>query len=792
MKASSIPMTASISIPAPLSRWRWRPFSSCLGPHLLALALVSILESGGAPAKPHLLGPTGMFGQTAKSEIQVEKVEKGSPAEGRIKPGDVITGAGGGTFKADARKEIAAAIDRAEAGGMLELNLKGGGKVDLPIAVLGSFSDTAPYDCAKTERIVTRIADKMLETKSYAKSKLAVGWLGLMATGEKKYLDVVKAELPKQEWAHPDPAEFAALLRGEKDMGYVGWYWGYQLMALCEYHLLTGDKSVLPAIKTYALTLSRGQDPAGTWGHRMATKGRGGRLPGYAHINQPSLSCLIGMELARKCGVDDPELTKALDKSIGFFRTFVGEGSIPYGVHDPKTSIFNNNGSSAMAALAMALHGDEQGARFFSSQAAAAYDILETGHATHYFNVLWTPLGASLAGPEVTQEFFKRARWLHTSYRGWDDVFTFDGGESKACNSPGSLLLAYCLPRRQLFITGKQANESLWAKGDQVADIIGASQIDFKSLSVDELIGLFGHPAPQVTRRAVWSLREREGDFLPKVVALIKNGTDIEKRSAIGFFGYQCPPVWVLPQLELLGSVLRDTKESPKVRASAAGSLACHGESARKFYADMLRFVLEDKPGDSFGMVDKDVAASLVALSPDPFKDGLVTDKPLFYAAVDKLADHPRQGVRADAMQMLRHMPVADFPQVAEKVRHVTLNRDPNYHSYHNPMSSVQQGAVLLAELGVQEGMEWGWEILEVRDGKGGFKVRAILSILAAYGPHAKPYLDRIRNNPARLRMLSSGRWKRMFDNMVKAVETPAKPSVKLISFDEAKKGVSQ
>ena len=133
-----------------------------------------------------------------------------------------------------------------------------------------------------------------------------------------------------------------------------------------------------------------------------------------------------------------------------------------------------------------------------------------------------------------------------------------------------------CLPRKQLHITGKDADQSLWTKDDQVQNVIGASEIDYESLNEDELIGLFGHSAPQVTRGAVWTLRKRKGDFIPKVVALIKNGTDIEKRSAIGFFGYLCPPEWALPQTDLIGSVLQDTKESPQVRAAAAYAICWH------------------------------------------------------------------------------------------------------------------------------------------------------------------------------------------------------------------------
>ncbi|MCH7228711.1 DUF6288 domain-containing protein [Haloferula sp. A504] len=755
-------------------------------PALAALALA--LSPGLLPAKDHYIGPAGFMATTSKTEVKVSKIEKGSPADGLLKPGDVIVAAGGEKFSENARQEIAARIDEAESQaneGKLKLTLKDGREVELKIEVLGTYAGTAPHDCAKTDAIVTKVADKLLETGKYKDGQLLVGWLGLMATGEDKYLDVVKKELPQQDWAKPSRADFEALLRGEKDMGYVGWYWGYALITLSEYFLMTGDESVLPAIETYALSLARGQDAAGTWGHRMAVPTRGMRLPGYAHINQPSLSCLIGMTLAEKCGVGGRELREAIDQSIAFFGTYVGEGAIPYGVHDPNSRIFNNNGSSAMAGIAMAIRQKNDGAEFFSRQAAAAHDILETGHATYYFNVLWTPLGAAVAGPEVTQAFYDRSRWLHTLYRSWDHRFTHDGGESKAGNSPGSLLLAYCLPRRKLHITGKEADQSLWAKADEVPGIVDLNQIDYAALDVDGLLALFGHSAPQVTRRAIWTLREKEGEFIPRLETMMESGTEIEKRSAIGYFGYGCPEEVARPQRERIATLLNDPEQPLRVRAAAAAALCWMGDAAYPHYPDMMRFILEEKD-DPFGLIDKGVGGSLNILCKDPFKVGLAADKKLFYDTARKLAQNKRAEGRDAAMKMLRGMPAEDFHLVAEEIREVVLNQNPTFHSYHNPQTAVQEGVLILADLGVEEGLDWASDTLDTPWGKWGFKARAFLQMVAAYGGHAKPVVDKIKADPERVRMLSGGRWAKMWEAMLKASEQPAQKP--LISFEEAKK----
>lgn len=59
------------------------------------------------------------------------------------------------------------------------------------------------------------------------------------------------------------------------------------------------------------------------------------------------------------------------------------------------------------------------------------------------------------------------------------------------------------------------------------------------------------------------------------------------------------------------------------------------------------------------------------------------------------------------------------------------------------------------------------------------------MNILKAYGPNAKPYLEKIKADPDLTRMLTSGRWKRMYDAMVKSVET-GEPE-KLVPFEEAR-----
>ncbi|MDP6634305.1 MAG: DUF6288 domain-containing protein [Phycisphaerae bacterium] len=83
---------------------------------LIAIACVSsTVHARFIEHKEHHLGPTGLFGITFPKDIKITKVQKGSPADGKIKVGDVIVGAGGAAFKDSTRRQLADAIDQSEA-----------------------------------------------------------------------------------------------------------------------------------------------------------------------------------------------------------------------------------------------------------------------------------------------------------------------------------------------------------------------------------------------------------------------------------------------------------------------------------------------------------------------------------------------------------------------------------------------------------------------------------------------------------------------------------------------------
>lgn len=763
---------------------------------IAAMLMLGMLMNGvafGASKKgaAQLFGPTGIMGEASKTSVKVTGAQKGSPAEGKVKSGDQIIGIDSVKFS-NPKRDMANAIDKAEtkaAGGKMTLMLSGNKNVEITLPVLGSYSATAPYNCPKTDKIIAMTAESLIKTGLSKGSRLHPDLLGLMATGEKKYIDAVAKAIQAAEWSTIDPATADAVLAGEESAGYATWSWGYNLITLSEYYLLTGDKSVLPAIKTYAVAIAKGQDAGGLYGHRFTSPKRFDRLPGYAQMNQPSLTCFMGMILATKCGIKDPALTKAIQTTYRYVYSHVGKGGFPYGVHGANSGTFNNNGTSGSAAICMSLLKKPQSAKYFSQITAPSYDGLESGHASTFFNPLWTPLGANLSGPEVSSKFFKKALWFNNLRRGFDGSWAPDWKEGP---HEGVALLAYCVSRKAMFITGKKADESIWVKGKDAEDVVMAGKIDYEGKSDEELMALaMDHLLPQVRRGASAAFGERREKLTPIWIKYLKEGTDKQKILALGQYGWWHPIEARLPQMAMIGALLKDESQAIDVRTAAAGSLAYMGEPAQKYYPDMVKLLVQDKQGDPLQLIDMGIGKSINVLSKTPFASGLVPDKATHYKAALKLVRHKRQHARGEGLKMLAEIPLKDFHLIADDVVHVIKDQDSTYHSYHNPGGPVTAAITILANLNIEEGIEYALAIRHIPSGKGSFKLRAVMDSLARYGANAKPTLEAMKkdeawqNVPGNRKL--SGNWKRM----VKAIEDDKKPK-KLISLKDAIKAGKQ
>ena len=487
------------------------------------------------------LGPTGLRGwmfsegmaTTAARQIAVTEVAKGSPADGLMKVGDVILGVGGKVFAVDPRMELGKAVTVAETaagGGKLAVTRWREGKSEevlLKLPVLGSYGATAPYDCEKSKRILEMgckaLAARAAEAEGKDPIERSLNALALLASGEAEYLPLVKREV---EWA----AEFKA-------NSMQTWYYGYVMILVGEYVLATGDEAAMPGLRRLALEAAKGQSAVGSWGHGFA-KGDG-RLGGYGMMNSPGLPLTMGLVLAREAGVKDPEVGRAIELSARLLRFYIGKGAIPYGDHHPWIQNHDDNGKCGMAAVLFNLLGEVKGAEFFSRMSVASHGAeRDTGHTGNFFNMLWAMPGVAQSGPQAAGAWMREfGGWYGDLARRWDGAFPHQGPPEAERDSyagwdaSGGYLLAYAMPLKKIFLTGKRAGgvPQVDAAGAEalISDGRGWSDRDrygvYEKLTFEQLLERLGSWSPVVRERAAKAMARRKDVPVSELLKLLES-----------------------------------------------------------------------------------------------------------------------------------------------------------------------------------------------------------------------------------------------------------------------------
>jgi len=730
------------------------------------------VRAGGADALQHM-GPTGIYGYiTGKRIFTVKSVEKGSPADGKIWPGDQVVGAGRMPFLKRVRFEFGATIAKArtvKGKGKLVLMVRrktGGRKmqrVTLQLGIVGpdTFNDTAPYNCPKVDALITEAADYIVAKKAYG--RLQLGLLGLLATGEDKYIKFVGEHLHSANWAKPpkDPMVLVGNTRG-----YASWDLGYKMLVLTEYHLLTQDKYVLPAIRMYAEAFAAGQDAAGLWGHRMCNP-KTGRAPGYGVMNQSTMPVFISLILARKCGVDSPRIKEAVARTTEHYaRKYIGKGALPYGNHGPNSKAYNNNGTSGSMAVAFAAVGNVEGARFFARMSIAGYNNIEYGHATYFFNPLWNALGANIGGPEAASAYFKKTSWLYPMKVDWKGGYTFEQDKNEGLGNTGSYLVTLCSGRNKLYITGKGIDKAILLNSKEIDETINVHKYMNELIPMDanQLLAVVEtHWSPLIRRSAAWKLLKfKRDELLPLIQKRLKEKSGVSSLTGVSRFWDKHPALF-----DEVAAILRDKSVALDMRCAAAGTLGGAAwaryvepeedfgkadfyeggqlhKPALKYFSDLVKAVADDEKNDPWGLLDAAAGGALAGLG-DPYKQKLIKDKPLFYKAINKLLSHKHSsGARNSGMTLIADsMPIEDFHYVADMVVHAARGTDRSYTVYRGD-NCTEVGVKLLWRFNIQEAVEVCLDSFPTAT-RGKERARRI-ALFESFGANAKPYLPRLRD----------------------------------------------
>jgi hypothetical protein len=329
--------------------------------------------------------------------------------------------------------DLGLAIERAEGrDGKLILNVeRGREKLDVKIDLepLGTFAPGFPLHCRKSE-LVRAKALKYLSDSTDAQAV----WQAHARCAVT--LALLSSENPQQQ------AIGRRMALGWNSIPGPGtWTWNlsFQLITLSEYHLLTGDGSVLATIKAVGNLLRQaqydgrihiwegkpGEDPArldaheqlylGGFGHGPYTPGVGKN--GYGPMQYTTIFAVIAWQLAERCGVKaDPKgMKNALDfihrgTNAAGYVAYGGEFTLNNGFVDSVAWKKSKDGDNYVGRAGASLIAHKLSTEFPNSleyldlnrgYLKKAYKSLPDGHADSNLGILWGTLGAGASEDET-------------------------------------------------------------------------------------------------------------------------------------------------------------------------------------------------------------------------------------------------------------------------------------------------------------------------------------------------------------------------------------------------------
>jgi len=730
------------------------------------------------------------YGRTTGSsrQILVTHVGANTPADVVMQVDDVILGIDDQPFNDDARKSIALAIQESEkspapgskgntkktsSGSLVLLRFRAGKteSVALKMRVLGTYSDTAPYNCPKSAKILEEACAALhKETDMWQE----VNGLAMLATGDPRFMPQIKAIA--QEVGPP------TLKYDMPKIGMGVWRMGYLGIFLSEYYLQTGDTSVEHALNEVCVTLAKGQSMYGTFGHGISARTKDGKLHGsiepYGAVLENAASANLAIVLGRRCGLKDPEIDPAVERANGFFGYYVDKGYLNYGEHEPvygPDASHANNGKGPIVTVMFGVQGDRiRETHYWSKMSVASYLNTEVGHCGQGFSYLWRMMGANMGGPRAAAAFFKEMSWHFDLARRCDGTFTYDGGEYY---SPGSTddntyygrstyhglsptachILSYAVALKQLCITGKDSKRvkagtetkaPAWLTEQEVADAIAAGRFeqDQNKLSVEELTKSLGNWSPTVRCRAAWELATRPDTraLVPQLITAAEGPDAWLRMGACDALGQFKAPEALPVLIRLLHH------EDRGLRWLAARALGNFDADAAAPHVEALlqALITNAQPNDPIDWSDPLQFANYT-LSKILFNGNITAAtanarKDLLLPALRVAMQLPTGHARSQISTLISNLTAEEAQTLASDLIEAVSTASPADTMFSNDIR--MEGVKTLTKYHFEEGITAAVDLAKTQGGHGSeSRTGEIMKMIISYGSAAKPQIPAMK-----------------------------------------------
>ena len=688
-------------------------------------------------------------------QIFITGVAKGSPAEDILAIGDVLLGVSGKPFSYDPRTEMGKALTSSEAsdGRLSLIRWRSGNKetVTLTLPVLGNYSATAPYDCQKSQRIFEQgcqILAQRIVAKNYRENPItrSLNALALLSSGDKKYHSIVRKEV---KWA----SDFS-------NDSMQTWYYGYAIILLAEYAMATGDQSFIDGLRRLSLEAANGQSSVGSWGHRFSNPD--GRLAGYGMMNAPGIPLTISLVMARAAGVDDPALTRAIDQSTRLLRFYTGKGALPYGDHHPWIETHEDNGKSGMTAVLFNLLNEPKPAEFFSKMSLASHGPeRDTGHTGNFFNILWSLPAVAQSGPHATGAWMEEfGTWYFDLARQWDGTFAHLGPPQTKKDSyanwdcTGAYLLAYAMPLKKIFLTGKRPSIVPQLDAETAKRIIldgrGWNNKDrtsaYDSMNGDTLLECLTSWSPVVRERAAMAFARRKDIQIEPLIKLLK-ASDLESRygasqALTALRGRGAPAVDALKE--------NLATQDLWLRIKSAEALAAIGKPAMETAATLLELMTQaDLKNDPRGMQQRYFSFALFNNRGGMLSRSLDgVDRKVLFKAVRAGLKNEDGRARGSLGSVFRNLSQDEIKPLLPAILEAVENPSPSGIMFADEIR--MEGLQILANHRIEEGIEACADYIRTQNPWASEKrTPRITELLLKYGTHAKSSIPALKKTVA-------------------------------------------
>ncbi len=452
------------------------------------------------------LGITGLRAQLVADQPQallIKYVFPKSPADGHVKIGDFIVGAGGQLFKENHRdgygekvfgadgpvSEMAQVLEACQGDqrkGKLALTLKRGDEMKEAVVDVGhkygTYAATYPGACAKSDKVLAELLKYLVEHQAKDGSfgdpvHNTFAPLALLASGEAKYLPAVELNVRYhcRETRTNDKRYF----------NLINWSYMSAAIVLSEYHLSTGEKWVLPELQEVHDHLAKSQylhmsqinpkakkshpdsypkgpkDSHGGWGHNPG-------FEGYGPIAMLTGQGALAYSLMHRCGMKIDRTNH--DAAYQFLEKGTGKnGYVWYGDQiGGGPDGWADMGRTGAAGIANFLspYADpvyRERAMFHAKVIGQHSQSFPDTHGSPAMGMAYTALAANIDSDSF-RKLMDANRWWFTMAHCTDGSFYYQPNRDNAGYDSNSRMTAssvvafiFTTPKQSLVITGKDA-----------------------------------------------------------------------------------------------------------------------------------------------------------------------------------------------------------------------------------------------------------------------------------------------------------------------------------------------